>query len=162
MLDGLADYRAYCAAQGLVMSPLWSEPKPAAASADGPRVLKKYPNRRLYDTDASAYITLAEVRQLVMDGESFVVSDAKTGEDLTRSILMQIIIRELERMYIRKIYNIVKRFNGWDKKYPGLEFIIPATVLTTLDTGGSSKPVNTGGIDPKQTNNGSDPNSSGS
>lgn len=58
------------------------------------RVIKKYPNRRLYDTDASAYITLSEVRQLVMDGESFVVSDAKTGEDLTRSILMQIILEQ--------------------------------------------------------------------
>jgi polyhydroxyalkanoate synthesis repressor PhaR len=58
------------------------------------RVIKKYPNRRLYDTDASAYITLAEVRQLVMDAEPFVVSDAKTGEDLTRSILMQIILEQ--------------------------------------------------------------------
>ena len=58
------------------------------------RVIKKYPNRRLYDTDASAYITLSEVRQLVMEGHSFVVSDAKTGEDLTRSILMQIILEQ--------------------------------------------------------------------
>ena len=59
-----------------------------------PRVIKKYPNRRLYDTDASEYITLAAVRQLVMDGEPFVVSDAKSGEDLTRSILMQIILEQ--------------------------------------------------------------------
>ena len=60
----------------------------------GPRVIKKYPNRRLYDTDTSTYITLSEVRQLVMDGEPFVVCDAKSGDDLTRSILMQIILEQ--------------------------------------------------------------------
>jgi polyhydroxyalkanoate synthesis repressor PhaR len=59
-----------------------------------PRVIKKYPNRRLYDTDTSTYITLTEVKRLVMDSEPFVVRDAKTGEDLTRSILMQIILEE--------------------------------------------------------------------
>eukprot|EP01036_Dinobryon_divergens_P036946 gene36946-48207_t len=58
------------------------------------RVIKKYPNRRLYDTDTSTYITLAEVRQLVMDHQQVVVRDAKTGEDLTRSILLQIILEE--------------------------------------------------------------------
>ncbi|MDR3452061.1 MAG: polyhydroxyalkanoate synthesis repressor PhaR [Rhodoferax sp.] len=57
-----------------------------------PRVIKKYPNRRLYDTDTSTYITLAEVKHLVMDSEPFVVRDAKTNEDLTRSILLQIIL----------------------------------------------------------------------
>ncbi len=66
------------------------------ASAEKPaqRVIKKYPNRRLYDTDTSAYITLAEVKQLVMESQPFVVRDAKTGEDLTRSILLQIILEE--------------------------------------------------------------------
>jgi polyhydroxyalkanoate synthesis repressor PhaR len=63
-------------------------PKPAQ------RVIKKYPNRRLYDTDTSTYITLADVKQLVMDSELFVVRDAKTNEDLTRSILLQIILEE--------------------------------------------------------------------
>jgi polyhydroxyalkanoate synthesis repressor PhaR len=58
------------------------------------RVIKKYPNRRLYDTDTSTYITLAEVKQLVLDAEPFVVRDAKTNEDLTRSILLQIILEE--------------------------------------------------------------------
>jgi polyhydroxyalkanoate synthesis repressor PhaR len=62
----------------------------AAAS----RVIKKYPNRRLYDTETSTYITLAEVQRLVMDSTPFVVRDAKTGEDLTRSILLQIILEE--------------------------------------------------------------------
>ncbi|HKX95578.1 MAG TPA: polyhydroxyalkanoate synthesis repressor PhaR [Methylibium sp.] len=61
-------------------------------AADEMRVLKKYPNRRLYDTRNSGYITLADVRQMVLDNEQFVVRDAKTGEDLTRSILLQIIL----------------------------------------------------------------------
>lgn len=58
------------------------------------RVLKKYPNRRLYDTTASSYITLAGVKKMVMAGDNFVVRDAKTSEDLTRSILLQIILEE--------------------------------------------------------------------
>jgi polyhydroxyalkanoate synthesis repressor PhaR len=58
------------------------------------RIIKKYPNRRLYDTDTSSYITLTEVKQLVMDSEVFVVLDAKSGVDLTRSILLQIILEE--------------------------------------------------------------------
>lgn len=58
------------------------------------RVIKKYPNRRLYDTDTSSYITLSEIKQLVMENEPCVVVDAKTGDDLTRSILLQIILEE--------------------------------------------------------------------
>jgi len=57
-----------------------------------PRVIKKYPNRRLYDTSASAYITLPEIRQLVIDQQAFEVIDAKTDANLTRSILLQIIL----------------------------------------------------------------------
>ena len=55
------------------------------------RVIKKYPNRRLYDTEISSYITIEDVRQLIVDGEEFEVRDAKTGEDLTRQVLLQII-----------------------------------------------------------------------
>ena len=58
------------------------------------RIIKKYPNRRLYDTETSSYITLSEVKQLVLSGEGFSVRDAKTDEDLTRSILLQIILEE--------------------------------------------------------------------
>jgi polyhydroxyalkanoate synthesis repressor PhaR len=58
------------------------------------RLIKKYPNRRLYDTCTSAYITLSDVKQLVLDNEAFKVVDAKTDEDLTRSILLQIILEE--------------------------------------------------------------------
>src|SRR5450631_905361 len=69
-------------------------PKPAAAASTGPRILKKYPNRRLYDTEISSYITLAEVKAMVLSGTAFEVRDAKSGEDLTRSILLQIILEE--------------------------------------------------------------------
>jgi polyhydroxyalkanoate synthesis repressor PhaR len=68
--------------------------KSASASGSSLRVIKKYPNRRLYDTDTSTYITVAEVKQLVMSNTPFVVRDVKTNEDLTRSILLQIILEE--------------------------------------------------------------------
>ena len=77
-----------------------ASPRRAAASAaaqpdpSGPRVLKKYPNRRLYDTQTSSYITLSDVKRMVMQGEPFEVRDAKSAEDLTRSILLQIILEE--------------------------------------------------------------------
>lgn len=58
------------------------------------RLIKKYPNRRLYDTRTSSYITLADVKELVLNNEIFQVVDAKTNEDLTRSILLQIILEE--------------------------------------------------------------------
>ncbi|MEO5692767.1 MAG: polyhydroxyalkanoate synthesis repressor PhaR [Usitatibacter sp.] len=59
-----------------------------------PRIIKKYPNRRLYDTETSTYITLAEVKDLVLGYKDFQVLDAKSGNDLTRSILLQIILEE--------------------------------------------------------------------
>ncbi|MES2932498.1 MAG: polyhydroxyalkanoate synthesis repressor PhaR [Pseudomonadota bacterium] len=58
------------------------------------RLIKKYPNRRLYDTQTSSYITLTDVKQLVLANEEFMVVDAKSNDDLTRSILMQIILEE--------------------------------------------------------------------
>ena len=64
------------------------------SSQGGVRAIKKYPNRRLYDTRTSSYITLADVKQMVLSGEAFEVRDAKTSEDLTRSILLQIILEE--------------------------------------------------------------------
>ncbi len=62
--------------------------------ADQSRLIKKYPNRRLYDTRTSTYITLADVKQLVLAFEHFQVVDAKSGDDLTRAILLQIILEE--------------------------------------------------------------------
>ena len=79
------------------------------------RVIKKYPNRRLYDTDTSTYITLSQVRQLVMDNEPFVVCDAKTGEDLTRSILLQIILEQEANgspMFTAPVLSNIIRFYG--------------------------------------------------
>jgi polyhydroxyalkanoate synthesis repressor PhaR len=79
------------------------------------RIIKKYPNRRLYDTDTSSYITLTEVKQLVMDSEPFVVRDAKTGDDLTRSILLQIILEEEAQgtpMFTAPVLANVIRFYG--------------------------------------------------
>ena len=58
------------------------------------RIIKKYPNRRLYDTETSAYITLADVKQFVLENQVFEVQDARTSEILTRSILLQIILEE--------------------------------------------------------------------
>src|SRR5436189_5170215 len=58
------------------------------------RLIKKYPNRRLYDTKTSSYITLADVKQMVLKQEDFQVVDAKSGDDLTRQILLQIILEE--------------------------------------------------------------------
>lgn len=59
-----------------------------------PRVVKKYPNRRLYDTVESRYITLADIRRLVMDKIDFIVIDKKSQEDITRSILLQVIAEQ--------------------------------------------------------------------
>ena len=58
------------------------------------RLIKKYPNRRLYDTQTSTYVTLSDIKNLVMATEVFKVVDAKTEEDLTRNILLQIILEE--------------------------------------------------------------------
>ena len=62
--------------------------------SDDIRIIKKYPNRRLYDTTTSSYITLHDVKKLVLDNTVFKVEDAKTKEDLTRAILLQIILEE--------------------------------------------------------------------
>jgi polyhydroxyalkanoate synthesis repressor PhaR len=61
------------------------------------RIIKKYPNRRLYDTVISSYVTIDDIRQLVTDGEEFEVQDAKTGADLTRQVLLQIITEREEQ-----------------------------------------------------------------
>jgi hypothetical protein len=71
------------------------------------------------------------------------------GSNVRESGLMQVIIHEVERQMIRSIMNPIKLFNGWNVKYPGLDFIIPATILTTLDTGAGSKQVLTGNHNPQ-------------
>jgi len=79
------------------------------------RVIKKYPNRRLYDTEISSYITIEDVRQLIVEGEAFEVRDAKSGEDLTRQVLLQIIAeheQDGEPMLSTQLLSQIIRFYG--------------------------------------------------
>jgi polyhydroxyalkanoate synthesis repressor PhaR len=69
-------------------------PKSEAPAGEGPVVVKKYANRRLYNTKSSSYVTLEDLCRMVKEGVEFVVRDAKTGEDITRSVLTQIIVEE--------------------------------------------------------------------
>lgn len=79
------------------------------------RVIKKYPNRRLYDTEISRYITLEEVRQLVLRGISFRVEDKRSREDITRSILLQVISEQEEGgnpIFTTDLLTFIIRFYG--------------------------------------------------
>jgi polyhydroxyalkanoate synthesis repressor PhaR len=79
------------------------------------RTIKKYPNRRLYDTKVSRYITLEEVRQLVMNGVKFRVEDKRTREDITRSILLQVIAEQEEGgdpIFTSELLTHIIRFYG--------------------------------------------------
>jgi len=79
------------------------------------RVIKKYPNRRLYDTAESRYITLEQIRQLVLQGVEFCVLDQKSGEDITRSILLQVIIEQEcggEPIFTTDVLQQIIRFYG--------------------------------------------------
>lgn len=91
-----------------------SEKSNGSGQADE-RVIKKYPNRRLYDTTTSSYITLSDIKSMVMNSEAFVVRDAKTAEDLTRSILLQIILEEEAAgtpMFTTSVLTNIIRFYG--------------------------------------------------
>ncbi|WP_261802387.1 polyhydroxyalkanoate synthesis repressor PhaR [Variovorax sp. PAMC28562] len=86
-----------------------------SGSKPGQRVIKKYPNRRLYDTETSTYITLTDIKQLVMQSAPFVVRDAKSGDDLTRSILLQVILEEEAGgapMFTEQVLSSLIRFYG--------------------------------------------------
>jgi polyhydroxyalkanoate synthesis repressor PhaR len=79
------------------------------------RVIKKYPNRRLYDTENSSYVTLEDVRQLIIEGEGFEVRDAKTGKDLTRAVLLQILAEHEDigqPIFSTQLLTTVIRFYG--------------------------------------------------
>ena len=79
------------------------------------RIIKKYPNRRLYDTEQSRYITLADLQQLVIEGVDFQVKDANSGIDLTRNILLQIISDQENAgkpMFTTEILMRIIRFYG--------------------------------------------------
>src|SRR6202046_1703139 len=72
----------------------WCQPTRARSPMSEPRVIKKYPNRRLYDTVESRYITLADVRRLVVERIEFVVVDKKTNAAIARSILLQVMAEQ--------------------------------------------------------------------
>lgn len=79
------------------------------------RIIKKYPNRRLYDTEVSRYITLQEVRQLVMENVKFRVQDKNTHDDITRSILLQVISEQEEGgdpIFTAELLTRIIRFYG--------------------------------------------------
>ncbi len=79
------------------------------------RIIKKYPNRRLYDTEESKYITLEDIKKLVINNKEFIVKDVKSEEDLTRSILLQIIIEQEddgEPLFTTQALSHIIRFYG--------------------------------------------------
>ena len=79
------------------------------------RIIKKYPNRRLYDTEISSYVTLEDVRQLIIEGESFEVRDARSGRDLTRAVLLQILAEHEDigqPIFSTQLLTTVIRFYG--------------------------------------------------
>ncbi|MBY8974681.1 polyhydroxyalkanoate synthesis repressor PhaR [Rhodobacteraceae bacterium NNCM2] len=71
-----------------------AEAKKSEKTTDGPIIIKKYANRRLYNTAKSSYVTLDDLSQMVRAGQDFAVFDAKSGDDITRSVLTQIIVEE--------------------------------------------------------------------
>ncbi len=83
---------------------------------DDARTIKKYPNRRLYDTKESRYITLNDIRQLVIEEQDFVVIDKKTGKNITRSILLHVIAEQEEHgesvMSQDFLAHIIRAYNG--------------------------------------------------
>jgi len=95
-------------------------------------VIKKYANRRLYNTQTSVYITLEDVRQMVKDGQEFIVKDAKTGEDLTRQILTQIIFeQELSGQSMMPIGFLKRVIEMYDDR---LSELIPHYLETSMET----------------------------
>lgn len=80
-----------------------------------PRIIKKYSNRRLYDTERSQYATLADIKQLVMEGEDFIVRDDVSGEDITRHILLQVITEQEngdQPMFTKELLTQMIQFYG--------------------------------------------------
>lgn len=98
--------------------------------------LKKYPNRRLYDTNESRYVTVDDVRKLIVDGESITVEDSKDGSDLTRSVLLQILSEQEaqghEPILTNRAIEQIIRFYG-DRMGGIVSRYIEQSILTFLD-----------------------------
>lgn len=91
------------------------DPRSREHAVSETRIIKKYPNRRLYDTEISSYITLEDVRQLVLEHVDFSVQDAKSKRDITRSILLQIILEreeDGEPIFSEPVLKEIIRFYG--------------------------------------------------
>lgn len=103
------------------------------AKSDAPITIKKYANRRLYNTGTSTYVTLEDLAAMVKEGEDFIVYDAKTGEDITRSVLAQIIFEQeskegqnlLPAAFLRQLI----RFYG-----DSMQLLVPRYLEASLDT----------------------------
>ena len=100
------------------------------------RILKKYPNRRLYDTQESVYVTLEDVRKMVLEKNPVQVLDSKTGKDLTRSVLLQIISEQEteghEPLLTNKVLQQIIRFYG-DSMQGVLSRYLEQSIMTFLD-----------------------------
>lgn len=101
-----------------------------SSSKSEPVVIKKYANRRLYNTETSSYVTLEHLSQMVKEGKDFVVTDAKTGEDITRSVLTQIIFEEENKgqtlLPIKFLRQLISFYGD------GLENVIPNYLESTM------------------------------
>src|SRR5438477_6943860 len=105
----------------------------AMAKSDQPITIKKYANRRLYNTGTSTYVTLEDLAAMVKDGEDFLVYDAKTGDDITRSVLAQIIFEQenkagqnlLPTTFLRQLI----RFYG-----DSMQMVVPKYLEQSIDT----------------------------
>ncbi|KPF99463.1 polyhydroxyalkanoate biosynthesis repressor PhaR [Rhodopseudomonas sp. AAP120] len=105
----------------------------AMAKSDQPTTIKKYANRRLYNTGTSTYVTLEDLASMVKDGEDFLVYDAKTGDDITRSVLAQIIFEQenkagqnlLPTTFLRQLI----RFYG-----DSMQMVVPKYLEQSIDS----------------------------
>lgn len=117
MLDAVGRGQ-HASAQDVGGAPIWHDRMMHRNKTLGPgdvRVIKKYPNRRLYDTAISRYITLEEIRQLVLEGVPFRVEDKRSCEDITRSILLQVIAEREENgtpIFTDELLQFIIRYYG--------------------------------------------------
>lgn len=106
--------------------------KKSPSDGDAPLAIKKYANRRLYNTATSSYVTLDDLCQMVKEGTDFVVYDAKTGEDLTRSVLTQIIVEEEAKgqnlLPIKFLRQLIGFYGG------GLQDVLPRYLEYSMHT----------------------------
>ena len=104
----------------------------ADKSGDGPVVIKKYANRRLYNTARSSYVTLDDLSRMVRAGEDFKVFDAKTGEEITRSVLTQIIFEEEAKGHSMLPTNFLRQIIGLYGD--ALQNVVPGYLEASMET----------------------------